>query len=246
MSKWISSWLPVFPGFYGTLYEPNLEIEQEYFESKFRVNEFKTVVLKGDKADELNLWDYFDNEAYELDVVKRCVKVIADECPFIISAELESISRPKEYNFYNDSANVKYRIKRREFKKWIYANRDKLNEYFKAHYTSCSGFISHYENSFAGWEEDTEKFTDLEGWRKHYLGALLNAWFEIEMGDEYSASDWLYDAVNESIYMSEYIKWNEVENVWREMEEGEDYEIIFHDPQQMNLFTQTIEGEKYD
>lgn len=243
MSKWISSWLPVFPGFYGTLFEPDLWSEQEYFEPKFRINEFKTIVLKGEAADKLNLWDYFDNTAYEEAIVKRCVDAIKDECPFIIDAKLESISRPREYNFYNDSANVKYKIKRREFKKWIYANRDKLDKYFKARYTSCDGFISSYENSFSGWEEDTKKFTDLEGWRKHYLGALLNAWFEIEKEEP---DDWLYEEATRDLYMGEYIKWNEVDSVWEEMEEGEDYDVIFHDPRQMNLFTQKEEGEKYD
>jgi hypothetical protein len=180
MTTKVKTFLPVFTGFYHTIFSSENEIENFlYLEN-----------LTDDDID-------FDNKKYELDIVNGCIDGIIDNCQFIENIILEDIVSPKYYNFSNDSANVEIDIDLDAFKEYLFENESLLRQYIKGHYTSCSGFISSYPDNFDGWVYETENFTKLDG---HYLGALLNFYFE----NERFTDDDLYYYLD--LYIDKYIE----------------------------------------
>jgi hypothetical protein len=175
----IETYLPLFSGFYGTFFEPDYS---DY------LNE------KGLTDEDIE----FNNTDYELDVVKYFAYFVEQNIPFVKSVKVQNIVSPKYYNFSNDSVNVEIDLNTKELKAYIKANALELNKYLKENYTSCSGFISRYPNSFEGWKEATNNWTKLEN---HYLGSLLNFYLQNEGIFELSA----YYYVEENIYIGEYI-----------------------------------------
>ena len=181
--KTIKTYLPVFTGFYNTIFE----MDESDFCNENNVS-FEQLTV--------------DYKQYEIDVVKQCIDFVKQNCPFITSIEFENICSPKYYNFSNDSANITVEIDLKVLKKYLTTNKNALNDYLKERYTSCSGFISHYPNTFEGWKEETENFTELEG---HYLGSLLDFYF---LNEEINDVD-MYYYVTKNIYEGEYITINE-------------------------------------
>jgi hypothetical protein len=178
----IPTFLPIFSGFYGTIWEMNTE----NFCHSESVN-----------YDDLEI----DNESYERDIVQGICRFVQDNCPFIKSVKLEEIVSPKEYNFYNDSGNVLIDYDVQAFANWLIQHEEDLDKYLRKKYTSCSGFISSYSNQYFDWFVDTKGFKDLaiDG---HRLGSLLDFYFQTEMEDaEMSA----YYDVTDSMWEGEYI-----------------------------------------
>lgn len=173
----IKTFLPLFSGFYNTIWD---------FETTDFENENDCIF------DELVI----DYNKYNNDVVLGICDFVKNNCEFITTVELEGIKSPKEYNFYNNSANVTIDIDLVGFKKFIYANVETFETYFKNHYTSYDGFMSRYENTFEGWKVDTNDFLDLDG---HFLGALLDCYFEIKEITE------LYCYYDVDVYIDNYI-----------------------------------------
>jgi hypothetical protein len=163
--KTIKTYLPLFSGFYNTMWESD--------ESNFCYENDCTY-------DDLIV----DHKQYEYDVVQDIIDFVESNCEFIKSITFENICSPNYYNFSNDSVNVSIAIKKREFKKYLHDNKEALNNYLKDRYTSCSGFISSYGNSFEAWQEETNNFINLDN---HYLGSLLQFYFENENITEYDA-----------------------------------------------------------
>lgn len=120
---------------------------------------------------------------------------------FIEKIELEKIIRPKYYNFTNDSANVIITIKPENVKRFIYANKEKFSEFLKSRYTSCDGFISHYENDFQSWESITENFSNFtcDG---HRIGAILDFIAIMKKIDNYS----IYESIFENVDFLSYVE----------------------------------------
>lgn len=192
----IKTYLPLFSGFYGTIWESD--------ESNF--------CSENDCSyDDLIV----DNDAYEGDVVLSICNFVEANCEFIKAIEFEEIVSPREYNFRNDSANVSIAIKKREFKKYLYANKEALDIYLKERYTSCSGFISSYGNSFEAWKEETNNFTNLDN---HYLGSLLDFYFE----NQNITEDGCY--ANSEVYIDAYITIDKV--YFAELENDRKKEVL--------------------
>jgi hypothetical protein len=201
--KPIKTYLPLFSGFYGTLFEP----DTSWFEHE----------------NECTYDDYnFDNSQYELDVVKECINFVAENCEFIKSIKFESIVSPKTYNFSNDSANVSIELDRVGFKRYLNDNSEALDNYLKDRYTSCSGFWSSYGNSVDLWKEETSNFKMLDG---HYLGSLLNFYFLNESIEEYD----MYSYVSESVHAESYCEMKEVDDkeVLKERVESGEIDLNF-------------------
>ncbi len=180
--KPIKTYLPLFSGFYGTIWESD--------ESNFCYENDCTY-------DDLDI----DYKQYERDVVLGIMDFIKDNCEFIKDIKFEKICSPRAYNFSNDSANVAITIKKREFKKYLNDNKEALNNYLKECYTSYDGFNSYYGNSFEAWQEETNNFVNLDN---HYLGSLLDFYFVNENITEYDAYE-----MNE-VYIDSYISINKV------------------------------------
>lgn len=180
--KTIKTYLPLFSGFYNTIWQSD--------ESNF--------CSENDCTYDDLIVDY---DAYNEDVVLGICDFVESNCPFITAVKFEKICSPKFYNFSNDSSNVSIALKKREFKKYLNDNKEALDNYLRERYTSCSGFISSYGNSFEEWKEETNNFVNLEN---HYLGSLLDFYFWVEGITEYDALE-----MNE-VYIDNYISIDKV------------------------------------
>lgn len=175
--KTIKTYLPLFSGFYGTIWES----DESDFCSKNNCT-FDDLIV--------------DYDAYNKDVILGICDFVESNCEFIKTVKLENICSPKYYNFSNNSANVTIEIKKREFKKYLNNNKEALDNYLRERYTSYDGFWPSYGNSFELWKQETDNFVNLEN---HYLGSLLDFYFFNEEITEYDAY-----GMNE-VYIDSYI-----------------------------------------
>jgi len=160
----IETWLPVFPGFYSTIFEAD---EEPFLEENDCTHD--DIV--------------FDNKEYENDVAESVCNTMAEKLKdYVTSIEKQAVSSPKEYNFYNDSINIKVTLSKANLKAIRKAVRDNWKEYgefVKECYTSRPGFMSFYPNCPEMWSENTKNFSDFSE-NAHYLGSVLEFICQIE------------------------------------------------------------------
>lgn len=149
----IKTWLPLFPGFYGTIWEPdlsNLEYDDE------------------ENYGDIDYYDYFDNSAYETAVAKAFTSEVEDILKdYVKCITFEAIYSPKEYNFANDSIHVEVVPKINAIKKFVKEHYDLWCDYLRSHYKSYDGFFS----SYSYFAEDWPMTVALQ--HQHQLGAVL-------------------------------------------------------------------------
>jgi len=168
------TWLPVFPGFYETLFDGECMYESE-------IDGINEHVLPEELA--LAMIENFHNSNaaaklwtdYTTSIAHQCVEIIEQELKklgFIESIKFEKLISPREYNFANDSINVEVvfsadNIKR--IRNYISKHQSEWQEYLKGTYTSYDGFMSHHSNT-PGAEE---WFVDNALTDSHNTGAML-------------------------------------------------------------------------
>lgn len=143
----IESFLPVFPGYYGTWFGPD------------RKEDYIIESLKEDYPEANFGWDdcEFDYDEYYERTNKLCVDKIEaklKELGFDITITYQNMYSPKEYNFSTDSINVEYKCTiatRKQIIKYLKANKDKFAEYCEENFKSRDGFISFYEYDVNTW-----------------------------------------------------------------------------------------------
>ena len=222
------TWLPVFPGFYGTffdggcMYESEIDFINEHVEPK-ELAEAMVENLYNSEAG-TRLWS-----DYKLSMSKQCVKIIESELKelnFIESIEFEEISSPKEYNFRNDSINIQVTFSAeniQNIRHYISEHFAKWKEFLKETYTSRDGFISFH----SPFPEDEEWFVDNALNDKHNAGSVL----EFLCGEHEINSEQLYFQCEENVcidiesYKKECIKmrwwipdtwWNRLKSYWED------------------------------
>lgn len=213
----IPTWLPVFPGFYNTLFDSQFDNELQYLKQQGELP---------DTADEGDLLYGWDNSGYEHAVVKAICESLTtrhrnpyfpDEAG-IINCELEKVVSPKEYNYVNDSANVTFEIDLTLFAPWIRAylkeNAAAWENHLFSHYRCRDGFISYYPANATEWQPfidamlDGQEMPETHGWHsrgvpeQHLLGRLLE--FYLLNEDEETDLKMYYD-VGDSVYVGEFI-----------------------------------------
>lgn len=151
--------MPIFPGYYSTLFEPQEADPNETDKSEF---------YRSLPDPMFNYSDYFDSMNVAL-----CHGVQHLMGDYIHSIEFESICSPKEYNFTNDSINCTIVPDHDKVKHYIEAHSEQWEAYLSSRFKSCSGFISFYSYRPADWVEYTNNFTDYSG-KGIYLGAVLD------------------------------------------------------------------------
>lgn len=167
--KNIESYLPIFNGFYGTHFE--CDCESNVIESPYKYDDYE--------------FDYTD---YTTRVSKECVRAIETALSDIIKGitiKYQNISSPREYNFRNNSINVKYKLTDAAIKAvntYLLKNFDMFEVYLQNNYTSGPGFISFWANDAETWIN-----TYLSDGKKldHAFGATLdfilqNEGFDVE------------------------------------------------------------------
>lgn len=166
--KKIETWLPVFSGFYGTIWESD----------DLETNEIEYI---NEQRKEKNLppveWDdvEFDFQGYFLDVSKEVTKSIDYELQkdgFVTKLSFQELRQPREYNFANDSVDIVVWLKKEnedKIRRYLCENLSAFKEYLKERYTSRSGFFSSYSPNVDDWKDMREVLT-----HQHKLGAILN------------------------------------------------------------------------
>ena len=223
----IATWLPVFPGFYNTLFDPDFENELCYLKDQGELP---------DDADSGDLLEGWDNASYEHAVCKRiCECLVNPRHKYfpaeagIVGCELEKIVSPKQYNFSNDSANVTFEIEMEKFAPWIRAylksHAKEWEDYLIAHYRSRSGFISYYPHTPDEWQPfidamlDGGEMPETHGWHsrgipsEHLLGRLLEFYLETEVSEPDLK---MYYDVGDCVYVGEFIDLEKVQQKLKE------------------------------
>lgn len=183
MKKDIKTWLPVFSGFYNTIWE----LDTEYI-----------VDIKGKYVDYDRM--KIDNDNWEKDVCEHIISELSYLLEdFSIMIRFKSISSPSFYNFSNDRCIVSIDIDEKAVSKYIYDNKEEFIEYLGETFTSYDGYNSNYSNKFSDWEEITNNFTSYSDDMNH-LNTLLE--FICESKDITGMN--LRDSLD--IYAGEYIE----------------------------------------
>ena len=209
----IPTWLPVFPGFYNTIFEAQFDQELEYIKEKGELP---------DSANEGDLLDGWDNGGYERAVVACICEHMPRYFPpeaGILQCKFEKVVSPKEYNFVNDSANVTFEIDMEKFAPWVRQyladNPKDWADCIHHHYRSRDGFCSFYSARVGDWNdavelllkgEEPEREDRIYGrdaiHSSHLLGRLLD--FILRNESEEPDLRMYYD-VNDHVYVSEFI-----------------------------------------
>jgi hypothetical protein len=229
----IGTWLPCFPGFYNTIFDPDFDQEIYYL-----TKESGELPEDTDAGDLLYGWD---NASYERAVVEAICKslinrrnrYLPDDCG-IIGCRLERVVNPKEYNFTNDSANVEFEIDMALFAPWLRKylldHEVEWAKHLRSRYTSRDGFMSYYSNNPEHWHHCIEamlngiELDDGGVYHRrvvepdHLLGRLLEFILETERAkksDEPVYIAYYYD-VSDYVYVGEFI---DLEKVKQHLEE---------------------------
>lgn len=199
MKKNTETYLPLFSGFYSTLWE--LDTESVTDESGNYVN-FDRIEA--------------DYQSYNRDVCEHIIEYLNDELSdFSVRMKYLSIDSPPFYNFSNDICNITVDVDEEAISEYIYKNRISFEDYLALNYTSCDGFYSKHSNEFSDWEENTKQFKDYTE-NEHILGSLLEFILENEDVTEYQ----IFCAYDTSVY--EYVSINSLK--WEDIDLGEAFE----------------------
>ena len=168
------TWLPVFPGFYSTIFDTDYidEYEIDYIRETYEPEELAECMIE--HLYESKAIDKFYKE-HQQSIAKQCVDIIWDNLKrlkYIDNIEFEELVSPKYYNFSNDSINIKATFTDENIaniKIMIQEHQDEWKEFIKSRYTSRDGFISHHSNDTEAEEWSIETaLTD-----SHNAGTIL-------------------------------------------------------------------------
>ena len=192
--KNIESYLPLFDGFYNTLFEYDNEDDDIH-----SYNETHGTDLLYEDFD----WNYTERHQRISKQVCDIVNGLLSDEDINMTINFQKLVSPKEYNFTNDSINCEYVISQKEYDKiidYLYAYRINFQEYIKDRYTSRSGFISSHSSNAEVWMNNIKSESHLE----HGFGAVLEF---ILQNEEYESSD-IYEAITD-----DYIEFNPIEEL---------------------------------
>jgi hypothetical protein len=175
------TYLPIFPGFYNTLFEPDETYEIESINDQRRALNLPEI-------------DYddceFDYDSYKNEVSEASCEFIENKLSEILNEEVnvkfEKLVSPRWYNYSNDSINIEITISLNKVYEYLCETIDEFEEYIYDKYTSRSGFISSYSNDHNVWLNEYLRDADK---LEHCLGSVLNFIIENELGE--------YDSIEE-------------------------------------------------
>lgn len=157
------TYLPLFPGFYNTILEPDEEFEAELVNE--RREEHGLDPLDYDDID-------FDYNHYETEIIHEFARLIEGKVDFIEKIEFQELIKPREYNFHNDSVNIIATVNVDMIRNLILRYENDFRDYLYDHYTTRDGFMPYYSNQYEHWYDDTNGFTDFSE-TPHQLGSIL-------------------------------------------------------------------------
>jgi len=151
--KKIESYLPLFPGFYGTHFESDQAEEMALEENQ-----------------DANYDDFeFDYQDYMNKVSMSAIGSVENYLKhdgFSIGIEFDKVYSPRYYNFSNDQIYCTYSVSDVDYAKLVEyceANYKEFKAFLLENYASCSGFISFFDTKPETWfdeylNEDSDEF----------------------------------------------------------------------------------------
>ena len=136
----ISTWLPIFPGFYGTLFEDLLQDYDKHGEA----------IALEDALEEERRDEVAQHAVQFVDKVLRNL-----EFPGYIGLRFQTLHSPRAYNYSNDEIHVELEVQEDVFLPRLNQIIQQLSESFayrlKEDFTSRPGFWSRHSNQLDDW-----------------------------------------------------------------------------------------------
>lgn len=175
--KKLKSALPVFPGFYNTHFDSDVE----------------SVIEDGKTYDDYE----FNYPDYTIDVGRACCNAIEAkliELGFDLSISFVNIWSPREYNFSNDAVLALFKLKTGcigKIKEYVNVNLENFATYLQAHFKSCSGFTSFYSYQVSDWLTyiNFKSFQHDQIYLEHLLNFILE-------NESYDTMELYYDTID--------------------------------------------------
>jgi hypothetical protein len=173
LTKGIQTQLPVFNGFYNTLFDINDFISENIVEN-INQNRLENDLHKIDSNQLLGFIEV-DNNEYQTDVAIECCKVIETELKklnLVSSIKFNNVISPKEYNYINDSIDCKIDLTEDNIiniKKYLDENINVFETYLYSKHSHRDGFNSNYPNNLKDWVNLTKNFTDFTDYDTLYI-----------------------------------------------------------------------------
>lgn len=167
----IETYLPVFTGFYGTIFEA--DEEQEIYNINEVRNQKGLPDVDYDKID-------FDYSGYYKEKAEYCCHWVEQEMRslgFDCTIEFEQVNSPREYNFSNDSIHCKVSIDIDNLIDYATKNWLEFSEYIKENYSSYDGFISFRSSDAQTW------LNEIINKEEHSVGSLMHFILNNEIED---------------------------------------------------------------
>jgi hypothetical protein len=168
-SNKVETWLPIFSGFYGTIWDGEHDAEFALEDINQKREENGLAPLSDDVEIE---WDY---EGYYNAVAEGIAESVGDalvEGGYIKGYEFQKLNSPREYNFANDSIHVAFTLDTKHkatITNYLKAHKDAFSTYLQR-YQSGPGFISHHSPDVDMWMIDLDEVLA----HQHKLGAVLD------------------------------------------------------------------------
>ena len=182
----IKTYLPVFPGFYSTAFEPDETNEIECINDE---RQAKSLTALNFDQIQFDYKDYFER------VSKACCNAVEnqlnDEIGIKCTIKFEELVQPREYNFCNDSINCEIDLKVNDVALYLNNHKVRFQDYVLEHFSSRSGFSSFYSNDANVWLNEYLSEIDI---KPVVLGAMLDFILTNEGYEHYQ----LYEDVSDS------------------------------------------------
>lgn len=226
----ISVNLPMFPGFYSSMLDSEIDYTEEREAENFAEKdeeENENFPLESSDYSEL-IFDAMDYGAVHQTLARDWCASFAHrfkrETGIEFAYEFEEMTSPREYNFTTDKVFVK--VAPRTLRAILRATPEEaLREAIEERHSSRSGFISFYSNDYDEWREQ-----GLTNWDYHQWGTVISAYCTAHGfdADDEAFSD-MCDAGDFYSAFDEGMNWEKFEEARaekrREREQAEQEEI---------------------
>jgi hypothetical protein len=197
--------VPVFPGFYNTIYE----FQHDAYNSELAWYLDNIIQLPDAVIDALaakcEVYDT-DYKRYEEDIGKSFCDVLTEYFQDLFDFEhfkitFKEIDSPSYYNYRNDKiiAELEYTDEEAEvLESYVSEHWVDWSEFVKEHFTSCDGFISFYDNDANEWPSHLCSMDEVES--QYVLKFILE-----RKCDRCDLGETLYYQTTDNIYSGEYV-----------------------------------------
>jgi hypothetical protein len=134
----VQTYLPIFNGFCGTLFECHCEDQYVADNNDFDNYEF----------------DYVEWRKRVGETIAEEVETMCEEAGLDIKIQFEQVKSPREYNFTNDEIQVIMSMDEvviQKLTQFLYDHKEAFSELIKERFSSYDGFYSRISNDFTDW-----------------------------------------------------------------------------------------------